>query len=117
MGVFARLRVTESAMRLARVETLKEQGLGNGWKRGRALRSLCAELKKEKWAASLEEFQRVNPSPLPSVCPLIPLLSYPTLLVIVKCVANNANWPKIQSQKTNSNLDIDRIERESDYKW
>jgi len=51
-GGFARLLATESAMRLARVETLKEQG--NGWKRGRALRSLCG-FDEEKWAAALEE--------------------------------------------------------------
>ena len=44
-GGFARLLATESAMRLARVETLKEEG--NSWKPERALRSLCAELEKE----------------------------------------------------------------------
>lgn len=44
-GGFARLWATESAMRLARVEILKEQG--NSWKPKRALRSLCAELEKE----------------------------------------------------------------------
>lgn len=38
-GSFVRLWATESAMKLARVETLKEQG---NRKRGRALRSLCA---------------------------------------------------------------------------
>jgi hypothetical protein len=28
---------------------------------------------------------------------------------------NSANWPKVQSQKTNSNLDLDRIERKRDF--
>jgi hypothetical protein len=37
-GGFARLRATESAMRLARVETLKEEG--NSWKPERA-RGVC----------------------------------------------------------------------------
>jgi hypothetical protein len=36
-------------------------------------------------------------------------------LVIVKDVANSANWLKVQSQKTNSNLDLDRIEREREF--
>jgi hypothetical protein len=88
-GGFARLRATESAIRPARFETLKDEvDGGNSWKRGRALRSLCAELKKEKWAPRWRSPK--NPSPLPSVCPLIPLSSYPTLLVIVKDVANSA---------------------------